>query len=584
MTLLRPWWLLALVPLVILLWWLWQRRPASSSWQKVLPPHLARHLLTDQQGKHSQWPLLALAGAWLLAVLALAGPSWSQDRYPLYHLNAGRVLVMDMSLSMRATDVPPDRLTQARFKAIDLVRHIKEGETGLVAYAGDAFEIAPMTRDGSTLIHLISALSPEIMPVQGSRADRGVALALKLLKQAGFHRGDIILVTDGLDKKERDAIDQLPLDHFRLSALVLGTDSGAPLRTLSGTLLKDAKGNVVIPERNLKDTCAVVSGLCITAGMDDNDISALLKPQASGETRSDDVLTLPIDGGRYLLWLLLPLVLLAFRRGLLVLVLVAVLPKPSEAGWFQNQAQDSYQQYQQGHYQAAAASATSAQWRAAALYRQGAYLKAADLWHRMAGAEARYNEGNALARAGHRQQAIDAYNKALALQPDMADARYNRDLLEKQQHQGKTPANSSQPPKPGNKNNAKQQQGNNKQPGKQQPDKKGQPHGQDKQQQPKAKQQPGNKAPANKPKAGEQKPKGQNPKLQPQGAGKGQQKARKAPGKLATKSGSGGPLGPQMSADKVLDAVNDDPGYLLQKKMQAAYQRRNHQGKEKQQW
>lgn len=598
---LRPYWLLALIPLAVLLWWCWQRRPAGASWQKLLPAHLAKHLLTGQEGAQSRWPLLMLALAWLLATLAMAGPSWEQDKYPLYQLKGGRVLVMDMSNSMRATDLSPDRLTQAKFKAIDLVRQLKEGETGLVAYAGAAFTVAPMTRDGSTLEYLIQALSPEIMPVQGSRSDLGIEKAVDLLKQAGYRRGDILLFTDGLNDKERSLISKLDLGPFKVSALVFGTDQGAPIRSLSGELLKDDKGQVVIAKSHLSETCSVIAGLCIKAGLDDGDLKTLLTPKDDGQTKSNEVITLPKDGGRYLLWLLVPLVLLAFRRGLLVLALVALLPmvKPAEAAVFKNDNQQGYQQYQDKDYAQAAKTFTDPNWQAAALYRDGKYQQAADLWAKQSGASAHFNEGNALAKAGKLDQAISAYDEALDTQPDFPDARFNRDLVKKQLDQQKKDGkgddkksgkdnnkDQNKDGKSSSKPNQQDDKGNkNNKPGQQKDGNKGQ----DPQQQPKADNQSGQDKKKDQGQSGQQQ-KPQQPKdgkddqgMTPQGADKkGDDKARQQPAQLS--KGDGQSQGPMMSADKLLDAVNNDPGYLLQQKMLRAYEAQAKKGKEQQQW
>ena len=89
---------------------------------------------------------------------------------------------MDMSYSMYATDIAPNRLTQARFKALDLLQLFKEGETGLIAYAGDAFTVSPLTTDVTTLENLIPSLSPEIMPSKGSNVLAGIDQAVSLLK------------------------------------------------------------------------------------------------------------------------------------------------------------------------------------------------------------------------------------------------------------------------------------------------------------------------------------------------------------------------------------------------------------------
>ena len=127
---LRPEWLYALLPLLALLVSIRYLHKQRSGWQSVLASHLYQHLITSKGSKKNRPPLTLLGIGWLLAVLALAGPTWEQLPQPVYQLNTGKVVVLDMSFSMRATDVKPDRLTRAKFKAIDLINAIGEGETG----------------------------------------------------------------------------------------------------------------------------------------------------------------------------------------------------------------------------------------------------------------------------------------------------------------------------------------------------------------------------------------------------------------------------------------------------------------------
>ena len=138
--LLRPWWLLLLALIPLLLWW-WRRPQHGHGWHQLLPTHLAQVLVRDSGSvqRPQRWQLLlALA----LATLSLAGPSWERLPQPVYQLDNGQVLVVDMSLSMRSTDLSPNRLSQLQFKAMALVSQYLDGETGLVAYAGDAYVIS----------------------------------------------------------------------------------------------------------------------------------------------------------------------------------------------------------------------------------------------------------------------------------------------------------------------------------------------------------------------------------------------------------------------------------------------------------
>src|SRR5690606_19096518 len=129
----------------------------------------------------------------------------------------------------------PNRLSQMRFKATDLVTEHIDGDIGLIAYAGDAFTISPLTADGSNLTNLIRALSPDIMPTPGSYPVRALELADQLLQEAGYPEGDIYWLTDGIDSRDQTDIgDFVNRTAHRLNILAVGTEAGAPIQLPDG--------------------------------------------------------------------------------------------------------------------------------------------------------------------------------------------------------------------------------------------------------------------------------------------------------------------------------------------------------------
>ena len=140
----RPWWLLAIFALVVVLFILKKIRYYQSPWQHFLPSHLASTLLENAQNKSTQgsttqqfhWLKPFTIG--FCIIIALAGPAWNKLPQPVYQIDRGAVIIMDMSYSMLATDIKPNRLTRARFKATDILTLLNEGDVGLIAYAGDA--------------------------------------------------------------------------------------------------------------------------------------------------------------------------------------------------------------------------------------------------------------------------------------------------------------------------------------------------------------------------------------------------------------------------------------------------------------
>jgi Ca-activated chloride channel homolog len=467
---LRPAWFVALVPLAVLLAALWRRRRTGRSWRAVVDPRLLPHLLMDGGTGHGARGLLAVALGALLAVTALAGPAWSKLQQPVFRRESALVVLLDLSRSMDATDLQPSRLQMAKFKLRDILARRKEGDTALVVYAADPFVVTPLTNDVDTIDRQLPSLTTELMPAQGSRTDRAVAKAQALLQQSGAVRGDVLLITDGVDNDTPDAlhaaVKKLVAAGYRLSVLGVGTADGAPIPLADGGFFKDAGGAIVLPkldEAPLARLAAEGHGIYRRLAASDNDTNDLINTFDSGwpSRQSQRVAGMKSDqwreAGPWLLLPLLPLAALAFRRGyLLVLCAVILLPAPRDAYAFdwhdlwQRPDQRGAQALAARQPQQAAKLFEDQQWRAAAHYRAGDYQAALKDLEKQHGAEADYNRGNALAHLGKYQQALNAYDEALKRDPQFKDAAYNRDLVKKwlqpPQSQTKSAGNGRQQP------------------------------------------------------------------------------------------------------------------------------------------
>ncbi|SDI52601.1 Ca-activated chloride channel family protein [Ferrimonas sediminum] len=445
--LIRPWWLLALALLPALYLASKRYRNHGLNWQQLVPEHLQAAMLMRHQDQHpsrrSQWPWWLAA----LCMLALSGPSWTRLEVPVFQLNQGRVIVMDMSYSMYATDLTPNRLTQSRFKAIDLIRSFDEGETGLIAYAGDAFTLAPMTDDKQTLLNLIPTLSPEIMPVPGSDLPSALELASTLLKDAGYHKGEIILFIDGInDEHASRALELAQSQPWNLKVYVLGTDAGAPMRRSDGKLVKNRAGEVIVAQANtalLNKLADAGNGRLIPFRAGDQDIATLAAPlhrqdqskHTQQQQRSTDQWQ---DMGIYLLpLLLLPAAWFARRYlPLLMLSLLVLPPAPADAAWWQSSQSQANELMRQGQHQQAADLLPDGSQKAEAYYRSNQFEQALTQYQQLPqSARSLYNQGNALARLNQLKPAQHAYEQALALNPKLEAAQANLQLVKQLQEQ-----------------------------------------------------------------------------------------------------------------------------------------------------
>ncbi|WP_394495962.1 VWA domain-containing protein [Shewanella sp. ENK2] len=459
----RPEWLLLLIPLLVLGLLLWRSQKQNLAWQQYIAPHLAKTLITEaaQVKKQPKWGLII---CWIIAVVALSGPAVNKQSLPVYSNEQGRVLIMDMSLSMYATDQKPNRLSQAKYRATDFIGSLTEGETGLIAFAGDAFTISPLTRDNATLLNLLPTLSPDIMPVRGSDLSSALALAQQLLAQGGHISGDIIVMTDGVNPRQyADAANALEGSRYRVSVMAFGTAQGAAIQLPDGQLLRNNSGDVVIDKTDfslLEKLAKPTGGIMIPATADGRSLTQLQDWLANdGDAKATE-----LEGeawqdlGPYIALLLLIPVLLSFRFTLLPIMSFFTLgmmlqPAPAQANTWDDlwktsdqQASEQFMQAQSAEdFAQAAKKFNQPQWQASAQYKAGDYENALAGFEQDSTAQGLYNQGNSLMQLNQLDEAIARYQKALTQQPDFPQAQKNLQIAEqmKQQQEQQEQQNSN---------------------------------------------------------------------------------------------------------------------------------------------
>ena len=447
----RPWWLLLLPLLGWLLWQLWHRQKRAGRWQMILPPAFHAALLSGGNGRDSKLPWIALGVAWLLTVFALLGPSWERVEQLSQKPADPLVVLLELTPEMLATDVQPNRLEQARRKLFDLLQNRSDAQTAIVVYAGSAHTLVPLSDDLATSRNLLDALKPSLMPEAGHRADLAVAKALTLLQQAALGDGRILLIGSSLTEQERLEIRRaLSGKSTQFLMLGIGTAEGAPITQDDGSFLKDEQGAILVPrldDAGLKAFASDLDGHYRHARLDDADLRELGLLDGPRNLRNDGQ-TLRLDTwADQGYWLLLPLLLLAAcagRRGwLFCLPLLLALPQPSYAFDFQDLWLRPDQQGQHLLKQKRPAEAAQHfedhQWQGVALYEAGDYTGAAQRFAEGNDAHAHYNRGNALAKSGELEAALDAYDQALERQPDLRPALTNKALVENLLKQKQTP-------------------------------------------------------------------------------------------------------------------------------------------------
>jgi len=432
--LLRPLWLAALVPVLFFFLVLRRRLDPQRAWRQVIAPHLLAHLTVGADDGFRVRPLHLTTLALIVATLAMAGPTWNQEVSPFAEDSAPLVVVLDVSLSMGAVDVQPTRLERAKQKVRDLLAERPGARTALVAYAGSAHTVLPLSSDATMFESFLDGLDTGIMPVAGKEPGQALEVAVSILARDSVP-GSILFMTDGISVDfAQDFARHQDTSSDEVMVLAFGTTAGAPIRIGENQFATDAAGGRIVAalDREGLEALADQAGVFVAGSTVDGADVARLQRQVQTQ-----------DSGYYLLIPIVFMALLWFRKGWTIRWSAAVLAlglsgcAPPSAGsgqafidlWL-TPDQQGRRLYEQERYAEASGHFQNFMWRAASAYRAGDMDRAILAWARVDSPEAYFGLGNAYARLGSYESAVASYDQALEMRPGWIEAEQNRTLVE----------------------------------------------------------------------------------------------------------------------------------------------------------
>lgn len=481
---LRPEWFFALIPVFFIVWWFFQKERENSQWKNIIDPEFQKYLLKeDLQSKPFAWHLLGLAFIWILTIVILAGPTWQSVKAPAEKNLHGSVIVLDLSLSMFADDIKPNRITRVRYKIRDLLEKHPEQALGMVVYSGTAHTITPISQDNKTLLNLIPTLNPSMMPLYGSDVLPAMQQAQSLFEGSKITHGHILWITDDLEAEQSKALQTFfAKTGYSLSILAVGTQQGGAINVPEYGLLKDDAGRIVLPKLPLtqfenfaENTQSKLLRLDLAADDFEQLLSSKVKVEQNNDSSSQ--LNTWLDAGVYLLWGLIPIAAFAFRRGWLVSIsLVFLIPLDAAQNAYADTAtvpeksfmpevltekkstdmqftdvfltadRQGFLLWQKGDIARAETRFESPDWKGTTLYQLGKYDEAIKQFALSETPLAQYNLANSLAYSGQLEQAKKTLETLIAQHPDYPDAAENLDLISKllEQQKAQQQQNSQQ--------------------------------------------------------------------------------------------------------------------------------------------
>ncbi|WP_372519092.1 vWA domain-containing protein [Candidatus Ruminimicrobiellum ovillum] len=214
----------------------------SSLWNKMLTVDFFKVFLKNI------FFILAL----IFIVISLARPKWGLKQVEAKSLSSDIVVAIDVSKSMLAQDLKPDRLTRAKIIFKDLTERLKGQRIGLIAFAGQAYWQCPLTSDVKAFEMFLSLLDTDTVPFYGTNISAPIDLACESLKKVPSNAKALVIITDGesFDGDLKSSLEEAKESQTKIFCVGIGTEKGEPIPTYENgqfkEYLKDDKGKTVV--------------------------------------------------------------------------------------------------------------------------------------------------------------------------------------------------------------------------------------------------------------------------------------------------------------------------------------------------
>lgn len=248
---LRPEWLWAFIPMVLIAVLILFTSRENKKWKKIIAPALHGFMFTKEKRSGVTFPLFAFILIMSLVILSVSGPTWEKEEIPGTKSEAVLMIALDVSLSMLAEDIQPNRLERAKFKIRDLLKANPGTRVSLYVYAGTAHTVIPLCSDYNIIIHHLESLSPGIMPVRGSNLPMLMEMADSVFSHVTAP-STLLIVTDVI---KEEAVNLLELfvnnSLHNIEILAMATQQGATIpENDKGKFVTDENGNLVVSKLN----------------------------------------------------------------------------------------------------------------------------------------------------------------------------------------------------------------------------------------------------------------------------------------------------------------------------------------------
>ncbi len=274
--------LLIVIPLLIVFYVVAVRRKKKAI-AEFGNPELLKPLMPLLSFRRGTWKFTMVLLALLFVIIGVAGPQFGSKLQQVKKKGVELMIALDVSNSMLAQDIKPNRLEKAKMAIARMVEKLSDDKIGLIVFAGDAYVQLPITTDYSSAKLFLSGIDTDIVPVQGTAIGTAIDLAARSFTPETETSKAIIVITDG-ENHQDDAIKAARNAHEKgitIHTIGMGLEQGAPIpeKGHAGQFRKDGSGNVVVSkldEGTLRDVAKAGEGLYVRASNTEVGLDRLL--------------------------------------------------------------------------------------------------------------------------------------------------------------------------------------------------------------------------------------------------------------------------------------------------------------------
>jgi Ca-activated chloride channel family protein len=403
-------------------------------WKNIIAPHLRQFVIRKGNDRLKMLMNMVLFAAIGFGVLAVAGPTWKKVEVSGQKLETPMVILLDLSQSMMAGDLQPNRLERAKFKITDLLNHNPQARTALIGFTGTAHTIVPLTKDYDIILSHIEGLKPSVMPFPGSNLENAITLADTIMAVTEAP-GTLLILSDDFENGHVDLLQRFTQKtDNNIILLPMNTRHGSEVPAESETgSMKDQNGNTVFSSLNeeVLTRLAIIDKISVQyLTIDDSDvelISKTIRQNLTFETDPGEEDDDWRDVGPVFMIPMALLLLFWFRKGWVIylfpLFLFTSCSGDSDFAdlWFTKDYQGQ-QMLDKGQYAKAALNFRDPLQKGVAWFKAGNFEEAIEAFKQDTTAIGAYNLGLAYFSNGDTAAAIFAFGEAAELDPELTTA------------------------------------------------------------------------------------------------------------------------------------------------------------------